>query len=387
MLQLPTRPCPTRTAGNSGAGSRSKLACARAPCALSGRSCGGAASARSSLRAVTPRPRVAGNKKWQLLAAGASNGTPFDTQMTAAPGGGGNPAGVLSPELAHCDMDKFEAWWQKQHQSGALSNPNYPGNMPGSDPTFPGRVDIANALELVASWLPGDQPGMVLLNQRSREVFECFCDHKGRPAHVPESWNQVCARKPAAGHEETMSIISPCADATIFVVLDIVSFVLALAGLQAALSRYVRNEVAAMLVEEAPEFVNIFRGIIDELRMANGFREMVGPIVKILYAFNRLGGIKILTRTLADRMPWWEWFKASIVMAFVVGAWLGTDGAALIAELFLAGAALEQLVEDSLALAKACAPTTQPVDPKPKEQQRDSSSSSGQVAAAAGQLQ
>lgn len=147
---------------------------------------------------------------------------------------------------------------------------------------------------------------------------------------------------------------TPCVLAVIKVIFDVVTVAMQCAGLSKGVSDSI---VAKILKDISPTEMTIIEGLIMAFNDAGTNLEKAQFVLKILGEVYKAVGAGAFLQAMLSSMSWFDWVKFGVVALAQIVAWLGTDGAAFIAEVVLLVAYLVTLTQDILAVQKACAST------------------------------
>ena len=205
-------------------------------------------------------------------------------------------------------------------------------------------------MDTLAKWFP--------------EYAASFKEHRSAiVSHIydgtdPSSGSKLSSLKlqqtqPAISQIEAISIpgLTPCEEACGYVAVDVVFFVLGLAGLHTSnnerITRAILRELGADTLKGLARAVRDFSEADGAYNKAKALFTLFGQIYKA-------GGFRAALKVIKDEMTTWEWIKTGVIAIAQIAAWFATDGIAFIAEVALNIMSAEQLIEDAAKAVKAC---------------------------------
>ena len=214
----------------------------------------------------------------------------------------------------------------------------------------PTKEQLGEAVDTLAKWFP--------------EYAASFKEHRSAiVCHIydgtdPSSGSELSSLKlqqsqPAISQIVAISIpgLTPCEEACGYVAVDVVFFVLGLAGLHTSnnerITRAILRELGADTLKGLARAVRDFSEADGAYNKAKALFTLFGQIYKA-------GGFRAALKVIKDEMTTWEWIKTGVIAVAQIAAWFATDGIAFIAEVALNIMSAEQLIEDAAKAVKAC---------------------------------
>ena len=145
-----------------------------------------------------------------------------------------------------------------------------------------------------------------------------------------------------------------CVLAVINVMADVLFIVLGLTGLSSA----ERSSIIGKIIKEiSPTEIKVIEGLIMAFNDAGSKLAKAKFVVQIFGEIFKAVGAKAFWKAMQESMSWVEWVTVGIAAIAQITLWVGTDGAALVAEVVLLVLLLVTFTKDILAAQTACAST------------------------------
>ena len=209
----------------------------------------------------------------------------------------------------------------------------------------PTREQIAEAVDTLGKWFPEEAPKLA-------KYREAIIDHVVRKSE-PAADSALATMK----YSETRPVLvelptlTPCEEACIKVVVDVVFLVIGLVGLHASNEERITR---AIIRELGGETLRGFSRAIHAFSDADGAMNKAKALFTLFGQIYNAGGFKAALKIIKDEMTWWDWVKTGLIAVAQITAWFATDGVAFVAEVALSIMSAEQLIEDAVKAVKDC---------------------------------
>jgi len=150
---------------------------------------------------------------------------------------------------------------------------------------------------------------------------------------------------------ETMGM-SKCTKSIVQVVVDVIFFVLGLAGLHASAQEKKVGE--AILRKLTPSKLEKLLKLIIRIEKQHSAVKKAHAIWDIFKFIYDIGVFSIAVAVLKKHMSTWQWIKTGSLAVLQVVAWVASGGVAFVAEAALCASDMEGIVEDSVEACKNC---------------------------------
>jgi len=149
--------------------------------------------------------------------------------------------------------------------------------------------------------------------------------------------------------------ISPeCAKDVVMVAISCVAVVFQAAGVPASVTRAASANVVNAAIAESPAILVALQAEVAALSRANGLWDQAKAVFNLFSTINKAVAFTTMIKAIKDQLSWYQWILIGVMITATLTLWLATDGIAAIAELVLFGAALGNLVIDSVNAYNVC---------------------------------
>ncbi|WP_350304605.1 hypothetical protein [Photorhabdus viridis] len=145
--------------------------------------------------------------------------------------------------------------------------------------------------------------------------------------------------------------VSPCILAIGTVVADAFGLVFQFLGINEAETRAATR---ALLKELGQDTLRGLLATIEDFKNATSLLDKAKIIWSLISEIKNAVGFSGIIKALKDSMHWYDWVITGVTAAAQLTIWFATDGAAFIAELALAGAAIATLGIDAANAVHVC---------------------------------
>jgi len=145
--------------------------------------------------------------------------------------------------------------------------------------------------------------------------------------------------------------VPPCVLAIGTVVADAFGVFFQLLGINESETRAATR---AILEELGQDTIRGLLATVHDIKNADSIVEKAKLIWSLISQVKNAIGLSGIIKALKDSMHWYDWVITGVTAVAQLTAWFATDGLAFIAEVALEGAAIAQMVEDSVNAVNVC---------------------------------
>ena len=146
-------------------------------------------------------------------------------------------------------------------------------------------------------------------------------------------------------------VFTPCTEAIAVFLVDVVLFVLNLAGLRLPNGGPFAKAIILQLGEQR---IRGFLKAITKFNLASNANEKAKAIFELVVAMYYADIFRAVFTVIKDKMSWLDWLTTGVIAVAQITAWILSGGAALIIKAALSIMSATQLLKDGIKAAKVC---------------------------------